>query len=1083
MKTEAVPTGPLYALLLPLIALTCASSMAQQTVTLQPSVPKIVTGANFNSTNNYVLPVIVTFTGGNDPVNLGVSGAPVGATAIVNPTTLTNSALIDLIVSVTGVAKGVYPLTISASAAASASANVDLVAGQLWTATALANANWSVDTNWSTGLASGPGDHVKIEDAGVISNIVSASTTIDSLTYARFLNNATNNTVIGPGATLSVLGAGGFSANVESTNGNNKVTTINISGAGSLVVSNDSANFAVNALNAGNDGTRFNLQALNDFIAVVNRFALGDASFAQEGAWGQQLIRVTLARTNRIRAGFVGDYNALENTNSITFFNNTERFNNGSANNIDLGIVNVFEADSLNIAKVAAGSANNILRFNSTFLTGTPRPSASFRGVGGGRMSLFAVGLPSGTQNVAANSQATADFRGGTLDLLVDTIVLGANRSRYTNTAGNTFGRGTLAFNGGTVDVNVARLGFQRYTNDAYGRGTIIVGGTGVLSVNDYAELGYTTAGDPVSGDVFIAQTFGQLVATNGGTIRVNHIAVGAASTNNSITMSAGGNLVLSNTIASAERPLSALDMANSALTLHIDGMNTNVHVASLVSGGLQNLINIAAVANVGSYPAQVSLIAYQSTPSAPNFSMGTLPAGLYGALINNSATKTIDAIISTNPPKSLVWRGDKSDNWDHSTLNWVLAGTSIETNFADGDFVIFDDTSTGSGTVNLAETIVPGQSPTIPGITVSNANYTFAGSGAILGTARTFKAGTGTLTFNGSTETSMQVSQGVLTGSGTIGAVSVSSGAALSFTGTINGGLTCAGFATNGGSIAGPLTLQAGGVFENNGNTLGTLTLQPGTLLTNSANMNGVGSPGIPTNCIVINAGTIEGVRIDINAGGTLKGTGIFEMSNRVQANAGGTLIPGSSIGIMTVAGTIGRLDLFPGSTTIIEVDLAHPDVNDVIFNTSLNFGGNNAFAGGTLLITNVGATPFTGSETFTIFKPNFPGDVLHNNFSLPVVVPPPGSGLTWDVSRVRTNGMLSMVGPPTNSLLATSTNLTFSWPSTFLGWRLEVQTNALGIGISTQWFTVAGSVSTNLIRQPINKTNPPTFYRLAYP
>ena len=1067
-----------------LVALTYVSGMAQQTVTLQPSVPKIVSGASVTSTNNYVVPIVVTFAGGNDPVNLAVTGAPAGATAIVNPTTLTNSALIDLIVSVGGVAKGVYPLTISASGAAAATANVDLVAAQLWAATSLANASWSVASNWSTGISPSAGDHIKIEDAGVISNVVSASTTIDSLTYARFVNNATNNTIIAPGVTVSVLGSGGFSANVESTNGNNKVTTINISGAGgTLLVSNDTANFSVNALNVGNDGTRFNLQALDNFTAAVSRFGLGDVTLAQQGGWAQQLIRVTLARTNRIRATFVGDYNQVDHTNSITFFNNSDRFNNGSANNVDLGIVNTFEADSLNIAKVAVGSANNILRFNSTFLTGTPRPSATFRGLDGGPMTLFAIGLPSGTQNVAANSQATADFRGGTLDLLADTVLLGANRLRYTNTAGNTFGRGTILFNAGTLNVNVARLGFQRYTNDAYARGTIIVGGTGVLSVNDHAELGYTTAGDPISGDVFIAQTFGQLIATNGGTIRINRIIVGNASTNNTITMSAAGHLILSNTIASAERPLTAIDTANSALTLHIDGLNTNVHVLSLISGGLQNLIHIAAVANIPAYPAQVSLISYQSTPSAPNFGMGTLPPGLYGALINNPATKTIDAIISTNPPNSLVWRGDKSDNWDHSTLNWVLAGTSIETNFNDGDFVTFDDTLTGSGNVNLADTIVPGQSPTIPGITVSNANYSFAGSGAILGTARTFKTGNSTLTFNASSETSFQVAQGALTGSGTIGPVSVSSGAALSFNGTINGGLTCAGFATNAGTILGPLTLQTGGVFENNGNTAGTLTLQSGTLLTNSATMNAVGSPGIPTNSIVINAGTIEGARIDINAGGTLKGTGIFQMSNRVQANSGGTLIPGSSIGVMTVAGSIGRLDLFPGSTTIIEVDLAHPDVNDVIFNTSLNFGGNNAFAGGTLLITNVGATPFTGNETFTIFKPNFPGDVLHNNISLPIVVPPPGPGLTWDVSRVRTNGILAMIGLPTSAFGATATNLTFTWPITYLGWRLEVQTNPLGIGISTQWFTVPGSVSTNLIRQPINKTNPPTFYRMAYP
>src|SRR5688572_27299961 len=100
MITEAIPTPPLRPFLFPLLAaLTCLHASAQQTVTLQPSVPKIVTGANFNSTNTYVVPVIVTFAGGNDPVNLALSGAPAGATAILNPTTLTNSALIDLIVS------------------------------------------------------------------------------------------------------------------------------------------------------------------------------------------------------------------------------------------------------------------------------------------------------------------------------------------------------------------------------------------------------------------------------------------------------------------------------------------------------------------------------------------------------------------------------------------------------------------------------------------------------------------------------------------------------------------------------------------------------------------------------------------------------------------------------------------------------------------------------------------------------------------------------------------------------------------------------------------------------------------------
>lgn len=59
-----------------------------------------------------------------------------------------------------------------------------------------------------------------------------------------------------------------------------------------------------------------------------------------------------------------------------------------------------------------------------------------------------------------------------------------------------------------------------------------------------------------------------------------------------------------------------------------------------------------------------------------------------------------------------------------------------------------------------------------------------------------------------------------------------------------------------------------------------------------------------------------------------------------------------------------------------------------------------------------------------------------------------------------------------------AASSNLTLSWPSSYLGWSLQVQTNLL----RSNWFTVPGSqarVTTNL---PIVRTNRAMFYRLAY-
>ena len=57
------------------------------------------------------------------------------------------------------------------------------------------------------------------------------------------------------------------------------------------------------------------------------------------------------------------------------------------------------------------------------------------------------------------------------------------------------------------------------------------------------------------------------------------------------------------------------------------------------------------------------------------------------------------------------------------------------------------------------------------------------------------------------------------------------------------------------------------------------------------------------------------------------------------------------------------------------------------------------------------------------------------------------------------------------------------FSWPTDHTGWRLETQTNNLGVGLNTNWFTVAGSTNANQISIPIGQTNGSVFFRLAYP
>ena len=71
-----------------------------------------------------------------------------------------------------------------------------------------------------------------------------------------------------------------------------------------------------------------------------------------------------------------------------------------------------------------------------------------------------------------------------------------------------------------------------------------------------------------------------------------------------------------------------------------------------------------------------------------------------------------------------------------------------------------------------------------------------------------------------------------------------------------------------------------------------------------------------------------------------------------------------------------------------------------------------------------------------------------------------------------------------PTNIVAAlTNSNWTLSWPADHIGWLLQAQTNTVKVGISTNWFTVTGSGSTNKVVIPINLVNGTVFYRLMFP
>jgi hypothetical protein len=190
--------------------------------------------------------------------------------------------------------------------------------------------------------------------------------------------------------------------------------------------------------------------------------------------------------------------------------------------------------------------------------------------------------------------------------------------------------------------------------------------------------------------------------------------------------------------------------------------------------------------------------------------------------------------------------------------------------------------------------------------------------------------------------------------------------------------------------------------------------------------------------------------------------------------------LAPGNNgIGTFTIEA---RFDLNPGARLVIEADLNHPQKNDIV---AVDKWSNTR---GIIEMVNIGTVAFAVGQSF---------HVISNNFNLPntpeaasdfsIDPAAPGVGLQWDVTNLKTNGILAIVAAPTTppelTSVFTATNLTLSWPATHRGWQLQAQTNDLSTGITANWYPVSGSEATTQQSFELDPANPTVFFRLFSP
>jgi autotransporter-associated beta strand protein len=258
----------------------------------------------------------------------------------------------------------------------------------------------------------------------------------------------------------------------------------------------------------------------------------------------------------------------------------------------------------------------------------------------------------------------------------------------------------------------------------------------------------------------------------------------------------------------------------------------------------------------------------------------------------------------------------------------------------------------------------------------------------------------------------------------------------------------------------------------------------------------------------------TVSGGTLDVaenlqSASITVTGTGILRglgsSVGPVNVNSGGTLEPGSGMGWVpidpvTYPGLSNYISTNTIGTFTVSNNVNFASTGNGMFNVDNAYGVNDQLVvtnggtltyGGTLTVNNVSYDPvfyaFQNNQAIPLFS------ATNQTGTVPTVLPAaPAPGLVWNTSTLMTDGNLRVSQVTTNvrptiartvSGSGSTGTMTMSWPQNYGGYRLQVQTNLLSVGLKTNAW-VDWPNSTNVLSITVPTTNNPTvFFRLVYP
>lgn len=754
------------------------------------------------------------------------------------------------------------------------------------------------------------------------------------------------------GATLSIVKIGAGTLTLTSGAGNSGTTTIS---AGTLITGgNLGSAVTINDAGTGANNTSLLLGNLtmNRSVTVAN-FG-GTTTLGANGAVANPTFSgpITLAKdvtldgsTNTDRLTFTG---GISGTGNVTIAGTTGRVMFLSAANSFNGNVTINSGSTLQLHWGDFNNTDYIPNNSSVTANGTFTLAK-----GGGSETIDAL-LGSGTVRSLAGN---------------DTLVLGGN-------GGSGLFSGNIIETAGSLAITKNGGGTQTISGtNTYTRATVINGGT--LSLGATGSIANSPTITVASGAFFdVSGLAGGFTLGGGKTLRGEGTVTG-----NVLTGSTGIPVITAGNGTSG--------------TLSINGDLTFTAAADLNIGTLSNYTSTAAVAVSGNLAATGSpgdvyinlptaavaagtyrLISSANTlPDATSFQLGTQPAlgsRQGGSLVAN--TNSLDYVVTGINP---VWTGAQSGEWSTAAItplkNWV---TNVATDYIEGDAVTFNDSATGTTTVNLTMDV----NPTSVSFNHSAKDYTLQSTGVVgIASGLLTKTGTGVLTITNAN---------TFSGDATLsaGTIRVGDNSALGTGGLVLNGGTLSSDSTNARSLSNPAVAIGGDVTLGNATDTGVITLagdvnlNAGTRVITTASdaalagniTNGSlakDGPGILTltgtnshSATLINAGTLK-----IGDGGATgsAGTGTITNNAALVVDRGGALSIGAAIngtGSLTVNGggtlTLTGANGYTGATTINGSTLVLGMPED--YSTSHVGGSVTINSGGTLRLTSFFGTGF---------------------------------------------------------------------------------------------------------------------------